>query len=344
MSCKQGNAIHAGRIESYQALIERQDLNSNKPYELSYQDAISVYQEVVANLKSKSYSGIIKPFKSTVLPNTDKHQVTLVIQRKAEFDYVHPDTQIARIVAMLQNVLIVNTGNIGYINSFIKRIRSNISKISQAYLKPYYSGYCIQTLQSFLTIQEINILRQFISFVNLNLESCSVVSIDIDQESVMPSDINVFIGTLNRDLFKDLIQRYQEWYSHDSLTIKDQDIRASIHLMLKDKQYPKSGINIKIAQKNQSWVLGAALPSTISPYLILKTLYPKIKLNEIYQHSSFIIPDTFKSLDRVSKQRLTGSEVCKCGNSLVYSHINKQVSGLCLDCYIKGLMAKFISI
>lgn len=341
MSCKQGNSIRAGKISSYQALIERSDLQSNKPYELSYQGALSVYQEVISNLKSKGYSGLIKPFRQTVL-SQDKHQVTLTIQRKSEFDYVHPDTQVARMAAMLQNVLIVNTGNLGYINSFIKRIRSNISRLSQAYLKPYYSGYCIQTLQSILSVSDVNILRQFIPFVNSNLESCSLVSIDIDQEPIMPSDINVMIGTLDRDMFKDLIERYQDWHSHDTLEVKEQDIRASIHLMLKDKQYPKSAIDIKISQKNRSWVMGVASQTTISPYLILKTLYPKIKLNEIYQHSNFIVLDCFKSLDRLSGIQ-TDSKTCQCGNSLVYSHINKRVSGVCQDCYIRSLMAKFIN-
>jgi hypothetical protein len=344
MSCKQGDSVRAGEIPSYHALIGRENLQEHESYELSYQDALSAYQEVIDNLKSKHYQGIIKPFNSVMPSAQDKHQVTLLIQRNPNFDYVHPDTQVARIISMIQNLLIVNTGNLSYINSFIKRIRSNLSRITQAYLKPYYSGYCLQSLQAYLSQSDIDLITPHIPFINSNLESCSLKSINIDQEEIRPSDINVLVGTLDRNQFKDLISRYHEWQESDTLTIKEQEIRASIHLMLKDRQYPKSDINIKIAQKNHSWIIGMAIPLSVSPYLVIKTLYPKIKLNEIYHKSSFILIDTFKPLKHVSKQLQMTSDKCSCGNSLVYSHIHQQVSSVCLDCYIRSLLAKFANL
>lgn len=347
MSCNQGDSIRAGSIPSYQSLIERQSFNDVKPYELSYEDANSLYQEVIHNLKNRGYAGIIRPFRFKE-SESKKHVLSILIQRSSEYDYVHPDTQIARIGSMVQNILILNSGNIRYINFLTKRVRSNISKLSKAYLKPYYSGYYVQDIacRTFDDLDIISILRGHIDFINSNLESCKVIDFYLDGEQIKPSDSNIMVGTLNRDMFKDLIERYQEWWGRDSdkITIKEQDIRASIHLMLQDKSYSKSVIDIKIAQKNDKWVIGCSLPLGVSPYLILKQLYPKIKLNEIYHNSSFVVLDSYKSLDKVgSKTVPKGSESCSCGKGLVYSMIKRQVSRVCPDCQIRYMMGKFVS-
>ena len=350
MSCKQGDSIREGSIDRYISLLERQDFDDVRDYELSELDAKTVYEELHSLMLSKGYTE--KSELSWKHDSPIDGVLSIVIQRVGAYDYVHPDTQITRIGALIQNVLMLHYGNMRYITFLKKKIRSNLSKVSKGYLKPYYSGYYVQDIQcscydDFDEIQQL--LNSRIEFFNKQLESCRIIKIFLNKDRdyiVKPSDCNLMIGTLNRNVFKDLVERYQEWYIKDASVVEilEQDIRASIHLMLDKREYPKDSINIKIAQKDDKWVIGAYLPVGISPYLILKTLYPKIKLNEIYHNSQFMIYDVCRILDKIKASDLISgdSRTCSCGNDLVYGLVKRGVSRVCQDCQMRLLMSNLM--
>ena len=170
MSCKQGNSIRQGKIDIYTSLLERQDFDSIRDYELSELDAKALYEELYCMMSSKGFTE-----KSELQWNHDNPidgTLSIVVQRIGAYDYVHPDTQITRIGALIQNVLALHYGNMKYIASLKKKIRSNISKVSKGYLKPYYSGYYIQDIQccfydDFNEIQKL--LNSNIEFFNKQL-------------------------------------------------------------------------------------------------------------------------------------------------------------------------------
>ena len=347
MSCKLGDSIRAGYIPSYTSLIERHDFDNSKPYELSYQDASEIYQEILYKMQSIGFNGaklVCRVGESKVQKGT----IRIIYKRSQEYDYIHPDVYNSRVGALVQNLLILHYGDLRYINFLIKKIRSNISNICKGYLKPYYSGICVQDISCQFYHDSIEIekfLNENLNIINSQLETCIIDSINVNcTYNIMPSDMNLMIGLLDRDMFKDLADRYKEWSSSDQVRILEQDIRASIHLMLKEKNIPKSDIMFKITQHKDKWLIGCVLPSNISPYLIIKSMYPKIKLNEIYHHCQFVITGVYRSLHKISDSELISlsSDSCSCNKELVYDLVRRRVSRKCLDCLVKSFMGAYM--
>jgi hypothetical protein len=232
MSCKEGDSIRAGSIPSYTSLFERQDFDTLREYELSELDAQSLYSELSDKMQRISFNDINSSL-TWQTENPNQGYLSILIQRNSQCDYVHPDVQIARLGALIQNILILHYGNMKYIKFLTKRMRSNITKISKGYLKPYYSGYYVQDIQCsyYDDLNEIqSLLNSNIKFLNNQMESCKVINISLTQDStysIKPSDSNLMIGILDRDIFKDFVERYTEWYSLslDEVEIQEQDIR-----------------------------------------------------------------------------------------------------------------------
>lgn len=350
MKCSVGDSIHAKVIQSYESLPDRVDFLAFNEHGLSYDEIKDLYSEVVT--KVKNFCDITEKSLITNYSGIKAENITLSVtyNRKSYYDYVSPDTQSIKIATLLQNLMIVKYGNMKYLNFINKRVRGNLTKLSKAYLKPYYSGFCIQDFACtcYDGVDEVEkFLNSMIDAMNTQLTSCKILRIDINKETVKPSDNNLMIGTLNRDVFKDIVQRYQEWYIgiDDKVEIIEQDIRASIHLMLEKKMMDKSLLDIKIAQKDNKWVMGIYAPINISPYLIIKKLYPKVKLNDIYHNSEFLIAGVYKDISKVidSESISTDSKVCSCGSDLVYDMVNRKVSRVCHVCQMKLLMSNYVS-
>lgn len=349
MKCLEGDSIHSKSISNYESLLSRIDFHNFNGYGLDIDETKELYK-VLSDKFYKIYgiqtSAIKTDFSDGML---SENRLSICVKRKAYYDYVNPKTQIVRISTMIQDLLFARYGNIKYLASIHKEIRSSITKLSKSYLKPYYSGFYISDLDMtcYDDIQEIlEYLNSNIKLMNNRLQSCSIESISMNIVGVKPSDTQLMIGTANKEVFKDLIERYQEWYYKDknTLDILEQDIRASIHLMLSDKKVDKNSIKIKIAQKNKEWVLGFYSNIGVSPYLIIKKLYPKIKINEIYHNSQFTITNLYKNLDKLEhKTSNFDSNVCYCGNRLVYDMLNKKVSKVCSECHMRLLMSNYIS-
>lgn len=343
MGCRYGDTIRAGTIQDYTPLIDLDRVNfDGEPHELSYNDASIIYDRIADKMNSIGFyekSDLHDRRSSPIECN-----LRLVMKRASEYDYVHPDVHVARIGAMIQNMLILHYGDLRYLNSFKKRLRSNISVLSKGYLKPYYGGYCLQDIKIRVWDNPIEVeefLNNQLEVINFNIKTCILDRIYCKYTyNLKQSDINVMIGIVDRNVFKDIIERYHEWNSGDDVRVYEQDIRASIHLMLKEKHYPKGTINIKIAQFVDKWVIGFAAPSNISPYLVLKTLYPKIKLTEIYHSIHFLTARVYRKITKYTESEfvLKGSGKCSCGNELVYDMVNMTVSRKCLDCQMKALM------
>ncbi len=289
MGCNVGDSIRAGEIESYTSFIDRDDFSNIKDYELSLDDIKQLYKEL-ENKMSKFDSIHVSEFdiRQPTYKTPIKSVLSVLIERRAYYDYVHPDTQIARIATIIQNLVILKYGNMKYINFLTKRLRSNMTKISKGYLKPYFAGYCIQDIEC-ICYDDLDEIEKYINsnldIINSEMESCIVKNVSLSSEPIMPSDCNMMIGIIKRNKFKDLVTRFQEWYIEDKdgkIEILEQDIRASIHLMLEKKKISRDSITFKIAQKNDEWVVGFYSNIGISTYLILKKLYPKIKNFSIF--------------------------------------------------------------
>lgn len=352
MKCKIGDSIHSENIVGYKSLLERVDFYSiSDTYCMGIDDIKKLYSE----MSEKVYKiyGICSEKLITDYSSINKSNGTLsiVIKRKSYYDYVSHDTQAVRIATMIQDLLMAKYGNIKYLASISKILRSNLYKIGKAYLKPYYSGYCIIDMEMccYNNMLEVeNYLNSVLYEMNKHLQSCSIESICICNELLKPSDTQLMIGRLKRSIFKDLVERYQEWYSSthsDKVSILEQDVRASIHLMLINKDVDKELINFKIAQRNDEWIIGFHSSLSISPYLIIKKLYPKVKINEIYHNSEFMVAGIYKGLDKMSSKGIEkDSRRCSCGNDLVYDLVRKKVSRVCPECQMKLLMSNYINI
>ena len=145
MSCKLGDSIRAGYILSYTSLIERKDFDNIKPYELSYEDASEIYSNLVSRMSAIGYQAD-KLAPSIRADQVKQGYIRIIYKRKQEFDYIHPDVYNARVGALIQNLLILHYGDMRYINFLNKKLRSNISNLCRGYLKPYYSGLCVQDI------------------------------------------------------------------------------------------------------------------------------------------------------------------------------------------------------
>ena len=267
----------------------------------------------------------------------DNENVTymkLVIQRFREYDYVSPDTQVAQICTMLTRLLIEHTHNSAYINFCIKRVRNSIGRLSSKYAKPYYSGKYVQSIQVKVYDNVDNILKivnENINYINSKLESCKLIQVHFGKNIVLPSDMNVFVGYISREITKDLQDRYLEWINKDKeeVEILEPDNRASIKLLLVDKKYRKKDLFIKISNQGSKWVVCIIAKTNFNPYLWVKKLYNKVTIQNIYQNSYFMVYDTCRE----------GSNLCKvCGENGIISNSSEKELNICYECLHKSLM------
>lgn len=372
--CAVGDAIHQKRVRAYRSLVERENLSDGSPEaEMNLQEAEALYAGIVAkgshlgikqvaSLK-REQGGLSLSFRGRdgkVERIRDKKELVLkvLIKRKGAYDYVSVTTQMARILANIQNMLIMSTGDLRYINLCRKILKSSISSMTGGHLKPYFSGYVVVDVLcnpiggGFDLGKVAKVLQENLSGINGDLESCEVMRVYVDPGNYgLTSDMSLYLGEVSRELFRDLWERYEAWDSGDGIEVLKQETRASIKLMVKKTAMKREQFTVYLGQKHDKYVVGIFGRGDINPYLWIKTLYPKVKLTNIYKGSNFVVYGTYRELGKVvgngvnvGKKGLTEyrAKSCACGGTLYYDMVNLQVGELCPRCYIKKLMGEYV--
>ena len=375
VSCSEGDAIHQDIIQEYVSVMDQSSDTLIRDYELSLTET----EEIMKNIQDKmreigficeeghivnqSIGKIYSERGEKSLRDSDKRDYTLkvLLKRKSYYDYVSVETQIAKLGALMQNVLILKYWDIRYINFLRKKLKNNLSKVCDSYLKPYFSGYVIQDILcnpiglGFNTEKMdelVALLNKNVVSFNKGVETCSVLKIFIDRDNnLTPSDYNLYLGEIDHDMFPDLLEKYNLWYAQENPEVIVSDTRASISLMTKRMVLKKEWFTIKISQKNNKWMLGIFCRNTINPYLIMKTLYNKTKMTNIYHKCNFTIYGIYKEFSRVGsgtrglfrEEGVQGVKTCDtCGGSLYYDCINQKVLDTCPTCYILKIMGAYL--
>lgn len=267
--------------------------------------------------------------------------IRLVIERKGLYDYVSPITQTRLAIASLTRYLYNRYKDERYLEIFKYEKGSSLSYISGNELKPYYSGRYVTDIElKYKLNQEIinNIINDLFE-INKDFKTFKIKNLFItDGKAFNHSDYNLFVGILKLNNPNDFIERYnKEFIIKDNPIIKTKDIRKSIHLMLKNVKIDKSDIKLYYDWYNGYLIVSLVCKSIISPYLLIKTLYPRMRLEEIYSRCNFSIVGSFRDIKNINLKCFK----CGNGNKLYFDLINDKISPMCLSCYAKSYLYNY---
>lgn len=255
-----------------------------------------------------------------------------VIDRRDKYDYVDIDTQITLIGGKIQKVLYKEFQDDNLLK-LIKRTSCNsLSSVTGNHLKPYFSGKYINEwyVNKRIDPNIIKYLNDNISLINKDFISFNIDSLSIDNEYKLTSnDFNLFIGYIDSNYLSDFFERYENnFIINDKPTVITKDIRKSVSLMTRVSKIDKLDIKLYYKKIKGFNLIALITKLPISPYLVIKTLYPKVKLTDIYSISKFKLVNTVKYIKMGLK--------CSCGNNkLHYNLATMDMDKVCINCQAK---------
>lgn len=277
-------------------------------------------------VKKLSIESLVKPnIFSKIQNDRPRSTIRMVLNRKQRYDYVSPHTQ-ARLV-MAEIMKRTECPELLYGGS-----GSNMDYIVGEGLKSYYSGKAIFDF-------ELRDNYKYDGFI-YSTDTFSLERIFTVDNKITNKDWNVFVGSVDFNGRKDLISRYNaKFVLTDKPTVKMRDTRKSITLMLKDVVINKNDVRLYYSYVANAVMVSMVTRMPISPYLVMKTLLPRVSLEQIYEMSRFTIMGSFT--DMIANG---GIRCPKCGEPVKYSLNKDTIETLCIDCYAKSCLYNYIQI
>lgn len=281
-------------------------------------------------VSSTCYDSIDKKMKSRKKSNVG---LRIVIDRKEKQSYVSPEVQSRIAMGDMLNLLYKRDGDIRYLKLCASESSSSLNWVVGSGLKPYYSGR-FSTDFSFcdkLTNNDIEYLKSMLPSLNSTYDSFKVSSIFIPDTHIHYNGWNVYVGTVSLSDPNEFVRRYsKEFMNKSKIIIKVKDIRKNIKLMTKEVEVEDTDVVMFYQKNGKSLNIAIKCRAFISPYLLIKKMFPRKLMSDIYSQCSLSLVGSFMSMKG-------GLKCFKCnkGEDLYYDAYKNNVSTMCLSCYAK---------
>lgn len=283
---------------------------------------------------NKTRTVSLEQVKNKLIQKKNGITIRFIIDRKNRFEYVSPLVQSRLALASLIRLLVYECGD-SALKFKTKEKLSNLYWISGEKLKPYYSGKLFIDYEIFSDL-DISLVKDKI-IGSSGFKSFTISNIFTPDFEMRKKDWNVFVGYM---MFprEEFFRRYDSVFKlSQQPKIKLKEDRKITKLVLVENTISRGDIKIYYEEIKGGMAVAVICRAYISPYLLIKTLFPRLTLEHIFSRSDFSLIGSFRDM-------VTGVKCFSCGEGedVYYDLIKNGLSKVCLKCYAKIYLSKYL--